>query len=305
MAAAAPVGEDRADAVAPRPWVWAAIGAIAGFASGLLGVGGGFVIVPLQVVWARTPARRASGTSLAAILPIAVVGAAHYYFGASSPQVDLRVAVLLVLGSAPGAYLGARAVSRVPTRALQGILAVALVGVGVHEIAAVLVPGLATRTGQTAHLGLLASALVTGAAGLIGATGSLVGVGGGILLVPTMVLGLGLGQHMAQGTSLLAILPTAAVGATVHRRHGNVDLRAAAWIGGVGAPASVLGASLALALPQPALLFVFGCFLLVAAGRMWPGRAVGRLDRPGVSAGCRQRCGRVLRAFRRPAAESR
>ncbi|MGZ3489157.1 MAG: TSUP family transporter, partial [Isosphaeraceae bacterium] len=52
-----------------------AIGGIAGLASGLLGVGGGFLMVPLQVMWSRTSQRRASGTSLTAILPIALVGA--------------------------------------------------------------------------------------------------------------------------------------------------------------------------------------------------------------------------------------
>jgi uncharacterized membrane protein YfcA len=86
-----------------------------------------------------------------------------------------------------------------------------------------------------------------------------------------MVLGFGLSQHVAQGTSLVAILPTAAVGAFIHHRQGNVDLRAAAWIGGVGAPAALLGARVALALPQEILIFIFGAFLLLAASRLWPG----------------------------------
>jgi uncharacterized membrane protein YfcA len=56
--------------------VHAAIGAIAGLAGGLLGVGGGFVMVPLQVIWAGFDQHKASGTSLAAILPIGLVAAA-------------------------------------------------------------------------------------------------------------------------------------------------------------------------------------------------------------------------------------
>jgi uncharacterized membrane protein YfcA len=99
-------------------------------------------------------------------------------------------------------------------------------------------------------------------------------VGGGVFLVPSLVLGFGLSQHLAQGTSLVAILPTAAVGAFIHYRRGNVNLPAVAWIGAVGAPAAVLGASLALALPQTVLILVFGAFLLVAASRIWSTRAV-------------------------------
>ena len=63
-----------------------AIGAIGGLAGGLLGVGGGFVMVPLQVIWTGRTQHRATGTSLAAILPIALVAAATYYFGRGTPQ---------------------------------------------------------------------------------------------------------------------------------------------------------------------------------------------------------------------------
>jgi hypothetical protein len=273
MAVTAPVSEPSTGIAGARPWVPAAIGAIAGFASGLLGVGGGFVVVPLLVVWGRTSAARAAGTSLAAILPIAVVGAGHYYFGGGSPHLNLTVAALVVLGSLPGAYLGARAVRHVPSRALQMALAVLLAAIGAYEIARVLSGTHLTPPGQAVQPDALTAALVVGAALLIAAASGLAGVGGGILLVPAMVLGLGMDQHVAQGTSLLAILPTAAIGALVHHRHGDVDIRAAALIGGVGAPASVLGASLALALPQAMLVLVFGSFLLAAAARMWPRRA--------------------------------
>jgi uncharacterized protein len=258
----------------PRGRVAPIAGAVAGFASGLLGVGGGFLIVPLLVVWGRMNPRRAAGTSLAAILPIGLAGAWHYYFRTGSPQADLRVALLLVSGSVVGAYVGSRAVDRVPTHALQALLAVVLAGVGAYEVlAAVLWPGLIARNAQSVQADLLHSGLTAGAGFLIGILSGLTGVGGGIFVVPTLVLGLGLSQHVAQGTSLLAILPTAAVGALVHHRQGDVDLRTAAWIGGVGAPAALVGASLALALSQTILVLIFGGFLMVAASRLWPGHA--------------------------------
>jgi uncharacterized membrane protein YfcA len=91
------------------------------------------------------------------------------------------------------------------------------------------------------------------------------GVGGGIVFVPTLVLVLGLTQLHAQATSLLAILPTAAVGTWRQVRLGNVDVRAAVTIG-LGSILGVLGGYLvASSLPEHALRRLFGAFLVVTA----------------------------------------
>lgn len=91
------------------------------------------------------------------------------------------------------------------------------------------------------------------------------GVGGGIVFVPTLALVLGLTQLHAQATSLLAILPTAAVGTWRQLRLGNVDLRAAAVVG----VASILGVQggvlVAESLPEHALRRLFGAFLILTA----------------------------------------
>jgi uncharacterized protein len=111
------------------------IGLVGGLLSGLLGVGGGFVMVPLLVLWAKLPQHRAIGTSLLAIIPIAIVGALIYYFqGGDRPQVDLGFALLLVIGSVIGAYLGARAMNRVPEAQLKIAIAVLLAVVGLKEL---------------------------------------------------------------------------------------------------------------------------------------------------------------------------
>src|SRR5205085_2328296 len=72
--------------------------------------------------------------TLAAIIPGAVVGALIYYFGTARPQVDLRFALLLVVGSAIGAYLGARVAARIPDRPLRISFSVLLVVVGLKEL---------------------------------------------------------------------------------------------------------------------------------------------------------------------------
>ncbi len=111
-------------------------------------------------------------------------------------------------------------------------------------------------------------AVLSGA--VIGLLSGLIGVGGGVLLVPLMVLGFGFHQHLAQGTSLAAILPTSVVGALTHGRRGDVDLRAAALMGGVGAVAAGVGAVVALHLREDWLARAFGLFLLFSAYRLWP-----------------------------------
>jgi uncharacterized protein len=108
--------------------------------------------------------------------------------------------------------------------------------------------------------------LAAGALGaLAGVLAGLFGVGGGILFVPTLALVLGLTQHHAAASSLLAILPTAVVGTWRQSRYGNVDLRAAGWIGGGSALGAFLGVFLAESLPEHLLRRLFGILLLVTA----------------------------------------
>jgi uncharacterized membrane protein YfcA len=255
----------------------AAIGGIAGLAGGLLGVGGGFVLVPLQVIWAKRDQHRAIGTSLAAILPIAIVAAATYYFGSSAPQADLSVAFFLAVGGVLGAVVGSLAARRIPDRALKVIVAIVLFSAGLKELYDVLLGTAPHLVGTAAAtFGPQDYALMTVGGLAIGVISGLTGVGGGVLVVPLLALGFGIGQRVAQGTSLIAILPTAAIGALTHQRSGNVDLRAASWMAAGGVPAALLGSALALWLPARALGGLFGVFLLVAATRMWPTREQAR-----------------------------
>lgn len=239
--------------------------------------------MPLQVMWTGSDQRRASGTSLAAILPIALVGAAIYYYGKGQPQVDLAVAFFLVLGSAAGAFVGAHASRKVPERALKILVALLLAVVGLKELHDVVFGGSAIAGSETGVNGLGHYVALTASGLVIGVLSGLTGVGGGVFIVPTLVLGFGLAQRLAQGTSLLAILPTAAVGAMTHHRHGNVDIRAAGWIAVAGVPGALIGAALALWLPVRVLAGLFGLFLIFAAIRTWPRRKPLPADESGPS----------------------
>ncbi|HEV2036856.1 MAG TPA: sulfite exporter TauE/SafE family protein [Candidatus Dormibacteraeota bacterium] len=263
------------------PGVDAAIGGIAGLAGGLLGVGGGFVMAPLQATWAHREQHRISGTSLAAVIPISLVGAAVYYVGRGVPQIDLPVAFFLVVGAAGGAYAGARAASRISERALKMLMATLLAVVGVKELYDAALGNMATLHASAGSLDLAHYLLVAVAGLVIGLASGLTGVGGGILMVPAMVLGFGIGQRVAQGTSLLAVLPISAIGAVTHHRLGNVDVRAAGWIAAAGVPSAIVGALLAQWLPERLLAVLFGLFLMIAALVVWPRRKEPPVSRPG------------------------
>jgi uncharacterized membrane protein YfcA len=95
-----------------------------------------------------------------------------------------------------------------------------------------------------------------------------IGIGGGSLFVPTMTIGLGLSQAVAQGTSLVAIVPTAVVSTITHIREGNVLREPALWMGGGGVVGGVIGALIAVEVPGPILARVWGAFLLFTAYRL-------------------------------------
>ena len=94
----------------------ALIGVVAGFMSGYVGVGGGFIMVPLFVSMLGIPMRLASGTSLTAVCILAIPGVIEQ---AVLGNIDYMVGVAMMVGSIPGAIVGANLVKRVPERALR------------------------------------------------------------------------------------------------------------------------------------------------------------------------------------------
>ena len=104
----------------------------------------------------------------------------------------------------------------------------------------------------------------------VGIASGVLGVGGGVFLVPIMTLGFQLPQHVAQGTSLAAILPTSIVGAWTHHRRRNLVRHAAVWVGLGGGLGAVVGSLAALSLPRDILARGFGVILLYAGYRIWP-----------------------------------
>jgi len=113
--------------------------------------------------------------------------------------------------------------------------------------------------------GSVIAALLIGLAG--GAFGGLLGIGGGTLFVPALVLLLGEEQHVAQGVSLVVIIPTAISATTANLRGGLVDLEVAKWVTPFAVGAALLAAWVAGQIGADTLSRVFGVVVLYVGSR--------------------------------------
>jgi len=117
---------------AGRIWKLAAIGTLAGAFSGLFGVGGGTIIVPLLIFWFAYGERLATGTSLAAIVIIGILGAAAQ--GGLYGNVHLETGVLLSIPAIGGVVVGTAIQQRIPQRTVSLLFAALLVLVAIQLI---------------------------------------------------------------------------------------------------------------------------------------------------------------------------
>jgi hypothetical protein len=194
------------------------IGLLAGLLSGLFGVGGGTVIVPFLVLFLRFDQRLAAGTSLAAIVPTATVGVISYAVHGSVAWIP---ALLLAAGAVFGAQIGTWLLPRLSLTVLRW----AFVGF----LAAVIVSLFIVIPSRDAEFSLtwLSGVLLVVLGVVTGILSGLIGVGGGIIVVPALMVLFGTSDLVAKGTSLLMMIPTAVSGTVGNIRRRNVDLVAA------------------------------------------------------------------------------
>jgi hypothetical protein len=234
-------------------------GLLAGALGGLMGVGGGLLLVPLLTHALHRPQHEAHGTSLTFIIATSLVATALY---ARQEHILPTLAALLALGAVPGVLLGARLARSLSARRLRQAFGLLLLATAIRIL--VLPP----RPEAAGALWPPALEVVLGA--VAGILAGLLGVGGGVIIVPVLVLAQRVEQHTAQGVSLLMILPTAVVGAMSHARHGHVATRLLPPLMLGGASGALGGAFLADRIDAYALSRLFALLLLpVSAQMIW------------------------------------
>lgn len=229
-----------------------ALGAGVGFLAGLYGVGGGFILVPLLSVVLGVPLPVAVGTGLAQMIGTGITALLRHRAERHS---ELRVDLVMMGGSAVGASAGERTVAlleragslalgrgrvQVATLVLDLAFAAFLIAAGwamargrrgaIEELAFVrrgplarvpLPPYVDLPAVPLARVSVLVIAYLGAALGFVG---GLLGVGGGILLLPLLIYGFGFPIRIASGTGILALVVTAVSGTLVHARAGHVHL---------------------------------------------------------------------------------
>lgn len=240
-----------------RYWlVLGLIGVIGGFLSGMFGVGGGIVMVPLLVGLAQMDQRRAAATSLAAIVPASAVGATTYFL---SGHTDLAAGGFIIIGAVAGAIIGTRLLRRIPLVWLRWMFIALLVGVATRLLLVAPIRSESIDLTWYIAIGYIVLGLFMGVAS------GLFGIGGGVIAVPGLIALFGASDLIAKGTSLLVMLPTGIVGTVSNIRGRLLDLRAGLVVGIAATLVSAPGVALALIIPPRLSGILFAGLLLFAA----------------------------------------
>ncbi|HEY5426177.1 MAG TPA: sulfite exporter TauE/SafE family protein [Candidatus Tumulicola sp.] len=245
--------------------------AVALFASAfgaMVGLGGGFILVPvLRLVFGLAPAE-AAGTSLVLIVTSGASGALAYLM---QRRVHLKIGFLIAAGGLPGGIIGAMLSLRITPRVFDWTLALLLIAVAVDMAwnAEKRMRGRPQHDHVHAIKGMsYRAAVLLGFA--VGIFSSLFGIGGGIVLVPTLLYFSELPIHAVSATSQFGILLTSPVGLAVHAMQRDVNLHDVVPLVAGGLLGGPIGARLSLRLKSPHLLLAVAFALVaVAASLVW------------------------------------
>ena len=264
----------------------ALVGVLIGVASGLLGIGGGTVMVPIFRLAFGMSATMSTATSLFAIIPTSISGAISHVKGKTcipalgiaaglggaclspvgvwlaqlSPDWLVMLAAALIIGySAINMFKKAFKVPRAgqPAAGVDASAAASLTSLGDAAAAAPTADDSSLSRKQ-----LLQGATIGLVAGL---ASGYVGVGGGFIMVPLMLSIIGIPMRKASGTSLIAVMILAIPGVIEQGIIGNINYLAGIAIVIGTIPGAVIGARLVTKVPERTLRLLFGCFLIVAA----------------------------------------
>jgi len=234
-----------------------ALGALAGALGGMMGVGGGIVLVPLLIHFLGASQHEAQATSLAFVVATALVAAVPYL---ATERLDLPLAALLAAAAVPGVVAGALVAKRTPAARLRRAFGVVMLVTALRLLAA--------PPEATAAAAIWAWPLNVLLGMGVGFLAGLLGVGGGVMLVPLLVLGERIPQHTAQGISLLLIAPVGLIGALSYAGHGHVATRALPGLLIGGALGATAGALAAHRIEAPLLSRLFAILLIFVSAQM-------------------------------------
>jgi uncharacterized protein len=234
------------------------VGLGAGLLGGMFGVGGGILVVPALVLMLKMDTRIANGTSLGAVLPISVSSLVTYW---SQGNVDWWMAFWLSIGALAGALYGTKWIHVMPRRVLGYMFVVVLIVTAIR----LFIP--MTSTGRD-PLDIATAVALVAIGFTTGVLAGLLGIGGGVVMVPAMVVFFSEPSVIAKGTSVAVIIPTSIMGTWRNWKANNVDLKVAAIVGLSGIVSAVAGGIIADVMSEDLSNVLFASLIVIVAIRM-------------------------------------
>ena len=238
----------------------AAIGCCVGFMSGLFGIGGGVLLVPAFVLLLKLQQKLAHGSALVAGVFLSFSGATLYVIGGNG---NFAAAALVFIGSFTGVLIGTWLLKKIKILILMYVFLVVLVVTAVRLFIGTDNEGAAY---DNLTLGLVLGFITTGL--VAGTLSGLLGIGGGIIMVPTFILLFGFSAVVAKGTSLMVIVPTGTTGTLRNSKYGNINLRVGLFAGIGGIPMALFGAWVSSIMSEVLSEVLFGVLMVVVATNM-------------------------------------
>jgi uncharacterized protein len=235
------------------------VGVLAGAFGAFVGLGGGAITIPFMVDILKLDQHKAHGTNLVTIVFTGIAGAVIY---GRAGNIDLTAAFLLAAPAILTTRAGCRFAHSLPEWKLKRSFGYFVMVMSLLLLAKPYLPGI-----QGMETGWPAAAVLLSTGVFLGFLSGMLGVGGGVIMVPAMVLLIGFTQHTAQGTSLLAMVPIGSVGAYTHWKLGNVKTNIlAGMISGILIGAGI-GGTLAHYFSEGGLRIAFAVVLIWTGAR--------------------------------------
>jgi uncharacterized membrane protein YfcA len=233
------------------------VGLVASIFGSIVGLGGGFVVIPILRLFFGIAPGQTAGTSL--VLVLAAAGAAAFGY-IRQKRVDLGIGNRLAIGAVPGSVLGVVTVKHISGAGFDIAYAVALIVLAINVLRPKRHGDAPDERPIVRHPVLLTTIGV-----LMGFFSSLFGIGGGVVLIPFLLLYGRVRPHVVAATSTYAVLLTAPVGVAAHVYARDVDWHFAVPLVVGGLAGGTLGPLVAKRVSSPILVRLLGCGLIFAA----------------------------------------
>ena len=236
----------------------------------MTGVGGGIFIVPILTFFYGFVVNNATGTSLTTIIFTAIASAINY---AKQKRIYYKTGLILIVTTAPGAYLGAWVAEIMKERLLGLVFGVFLVSVATRMLISVVRRRTHDKTGtaMTDEELVKSGKIIVIGAGLSffgGFASGLLGIGGGTLIVPIMTLAMGMPIHLATATSMFTMIFTSISGVAKYYQASLINFPVALLFATGTVIGAQVGAYTSKKISGRNLSLIFGIMLIVAGVNM-------------------------------------